>query len=309
MIQLGRNPFLDALTPKRRREVENVTVCVAAIANNGMIFAASDRMLSTDEIAYEPESSKVWTITTAITALWSGDAAIQAEVLGLVRRDVQALLANDENPPDWFNVSDIVDLYVAHWSSVKRKRASLALLAPLGLTMEEFVAGNHGLGAATSDNLTNALVGYQLPFASCIIAGIDNTGSHIWQVHSGVASCADATAFAAIGAGTRHADSQMMAGRHSREKTPSETLTLIHAAKKRAEVSPSVGSETDVVWIGPALGSSGEMPPGIVYELDESYAAMIAAERGALSAAIEHFADFMTTLGHEDPRPQEADDE
>jgi hypothetical protein len=274
-----------------------------------MIYAASDRMLSTDEIAYEPESSKIWVITTAITALWSGDAALQAEVLGLVRRDVQALLSDEESPPDWFNVSAIVDLYVAHWTAVKRKRAALSFLAPLGLALEAFVGGNHGLPTGAAENLASALVNYQLPSTSCIVTGVDHTGSHIWQIHDGMATCADATAFASIGAGARHADSQMMTGRHSREKTPSETITLVHAAKRRAEVSPSVGVETDVIWIGPALGSHGIMSDDIVGELNQSYVDMLTAERAALSKAINHFSEFMATLGQQKPGNQEAEGE
>lgn len=308
MIRLGRNPFMDALTPKRRREVENVTVCVAAIANNGMIFAASDRMLSTDEISFEPESSKVWTVTTAISALWSGDAAIQAEILGLVQRDVQALLESEE-PVDWFNVSAVVDLYVAHWGAVKRKRSTAALLSPLGLSLNDFINGHHGLSTATTDNLTNALVSYALPDTSCIIMGADHSGSHIWQIHNGVPMCSDASRFASIGAGTRHADSQMMLGRHSREKTPSETLVLVHLAKKRAEVSPSVGQETDIIWIGPSLGQHGFLPIEHMEKLDNDYEAVVEAERGAFVTAVAGFDEYLNTVLRNPAEPQDTDTE
>lgn len=284
-----------------------MTVCVAAISNSGMILAASDRMLSTDEIAYEPISSKVRWLTSAICALWAGDASLQAEVLNLVERDIHSILAQEEDP-DWFNVSDVVDLYTAHWAAVRRKRAAAALLVPLGLTLDSFVSGNHGLPHNIADEISRGLVGYNLPGVSCIIAGIDNTGPHIWQIHNGASLCSDAVGYTAIGAGARHADTQMMAGRHSRQKSPSETLTLVHASKKRAEVTPSVGGDTDVVWIGPNLGQSGVMPDLIVGELDQSFEAMITAERAALSSAIEHLAEFWTNVGREEPRPQVGDD-
>lgn len=285
-----------------------MTVCVAAIASNGMIFAASDRMLSTTDIAYEPENRKICNFTTAIVALWSGDASVQAEVLSAAQRDVDAIIAQTP-PPDWFYVKEVVDLYVAHWNAVKRKRAEAALLAPLGLNMESFLDRQRSMDAGLVERLSTSLVGYMLPHTSCIIAGIDHTGPHLWTIHDGAVACLDQQAFAAIGAGVWHANSQMMQGKHSRTRTASETLVLTHLAKKRAEVSPSVGEATDILMLGPQLGQHGLLKPDYLLKLDDDYEALAVAERAALAAAVTGFDEYLQEVEAAPAAPQEADDE
>lgn len=294
MIPFGSDPSPYHRPRKPRQEPIDVTVCVAAIANTGMILAASDRMLSTAEIAYEPDSRKIWTFTSAISALWSGDASIQAEVLGLVQRDINGVLAQDE-PADWFNVKEVVDLYIAHRNAVKRQRAVAEFLSPLGLDLPAFLAAQATMAPGVVDRLTNALVNHELPFTSCIVAGQDHAGSHLWVVEDGVARCENASGFAVIGAGARHANSQMMIGGHSAQKTPSETLVLVHLAKKRAEVSPSVGAATDILLVGPNLGQHGFLPDEHLAQLDLDYAKLQRSENRALAKAVMEFDKYLAS--------------
>lgn len=217
-----------------------MTVCVASISCGNRVIGASDRMLSTAEIAFEPPTSKVRALTSAIFAMTAGDAAFQAEILGTVRSDIDAYIA--EPHADWLSVREVAELYLTHWNNAKRRRAESALLAPLGLNSSTFVSAS-GLDPSVSDRIANALIAFQVPRVEVIIAGIDKTGAHIWVIEDGHIHCENGVGFACIGAGRRHADSQMMTGQHHAFAGLSQALVMTHAAKKRAEVSPSVGPE------------------------------------------------------------------
>jgi hypothetical protein len=53
----------------------------------------------------------------------------------------------------------------------------------------------------------------------------------------------------AIGAGAPHAESQIMASKYATWWNYAQTALLVYSAKKRAEVSPGVGPETDMGFI------------------------------------------------------------
>jgi len=85
-----------------------------------------------------------------------------------------------------------------------------------------------------------------------IIAGMDETGPHIYSIDSdGVSSCNDSAGFAAIGIGARHAESQFMFQHFAPHWHIGPALILLYTAKRRAEVAPGVGSETDMFLIAP----------------------------------------------------------
>lgn len=268
-----------------------MTVCVAAIAGS-LVIGASDRMLSNNEIAFEPQSRKVWPITSAVFAMWAGDGTVHAEILSAVDADVKSILEGDD--PPWFKVSEVADLYVAHWNRVRRKRAEAALLSPLNMDLEGFLARQGSLDPGVADRLTNALIQYQIPRTECIIAGLDESGPHIWVIEDGAARCDDMAGFSVIGAGARHASSQMMIGQHTPWKSPTETLVLVHLAKKRAEVAPSVGEATDIFLLGPKLGQNDFLSDEYQAQLNRDFRSLQRAEGRAFSKAQEGFGAYIS---------------
>jgi hypothetical protein len=260
-------------------------------------------MLSTFGVAFEPDSQKVRHFTSSISALWSGNTNILAEVLATVADEISQELECDP-PRDWFSVKEVVDLYVARWGDAKRARATAAYLSTLGLTLESFLDRNRSLDPAVVDKLTSSIVSYSLPSSSCIITGIDHSGAHIWVVTDGQATCHDTNGFAVIGAGQWHAESQMISGKHSQAKTPSETLVLVHMAKKRAEVTPTVGIATDIFLIGPKLGQSAPLSDEYLQKLDERFVALKATEIREFDAAVNEFNQYLATLNGQPEVPQ-----
>lgn len=106
------------------------------------------------------------------------------------------------------------------------------------------------------EQVTTALIRFQLPATSAIIAGVDSTNyAHIYSVQGTTSMCADHVGFASIGMGAWHANSQLMLARHDKLRPLEETLRLVYAAKKRSEVAPGVGRDTDMVVVGFPLGN------------------------------------------------------
>ena len=62
----------------------------------------------------------------------------------------------------------------------------------------------------------------------------------------------------------------MYAG-HTRTATTAQALLNIFWAKKRAEVAPGVGSETDMFMVGPALGSLTGIREEVIQQMERIY--------------------------------------
>jgi hypothetical protein len=83
-----------------------------------------------------------------------------------------------------------------------------------------------------------------------------------------------------------------MFAEHVKQRSMSETLMLVYTAKKRAEVAPGVGEKTDMVVIGPGLGSLTGVAAPVMKELEKTYCkAKIEAEkvRKNANSKISHY--------------------
>lgn len=251
---------------KRRRSP--VTVCIAAIttyyddkgtASGTSVVGASDRMLTAGDVEFEPQTSKIVQLTTSVFLMTAGDSAFQAEVCREVQRTVSERIAAE--PQNWWRVKDVAYLYLHTMDTIKQKRAEEALLVPLKLDGDTFLARAHELPRELVQELKDEIQNFRIPEVETIVTGVDTDGgAHIYTVgtHNGISNflnCHDSVGFAAIGSGYWHANSQLMIGGHTRLSPGPETLALVYAAKKRAEVAPGVGKETDIFVIGTNLGA------------------------------------------------------
>lgn len=229
-----------------------MTVCVAALCtwpDNGtrMIVGASDRMLSAPDIKFEPPQMKIYQFTPNIVALCAGDPYAQ---IGICYEVSRAIDARTGTPKAANTVDAIAKLYGEAFSKHRRERAETRYLKPLGLDVNELVMRQSEFDPEFVSGVTSDLRHLPLDIET-IIVGNDDSGHHLYIVDDpGDVRCADAIAFAAIGSGKSHAESQFMMARHTKQ-TPFHTALLqTYAAKKRAEVTPTVGGETDLFFIG-----------------------------------------------------------
>jgi len=227
---------------------------VAAMSDGGdRVFGASDRMLTGRDVEFEPSQTKIFGLTRSIAILVAGDTAMQIEVLHKVRADVKARVQAE--PDNWWNVSDVADLYSRYYNEARSKRSENAILAPLGLNRTSYLDRQQQLSSDLVIQIADRLTKYESPRVQAIVMGVDTTGGHIYVCDNGTITCQDAVGFASIGIGYWHANSQFMFGGHTKYKAMPETLLMTYFAKKRAEVAPGVGAQTDMLMIGPELGS------------------------------------------------------
>lgn len=300
----GRYPLTRNDGRKTRRPM---TVCIGAISNSGAIFLASDRMLTSGEdLEYEPAHpalpafSKIQPITTSIVTMVAGDTAIHTEIINNhVHPGVSRLIK--ENPNRWIPVYEIVELYVQGYNSVRRKAAEREVLLPLGLNFETFTADQQKMSETMVLKIKSSLDNFHLENTSAIIAGTEPAEnpelfySRLYSIYRNSPYSCEMSGFAAIGLGSRHAESHFMLAGYNRSFPPAETLLLTYSAKKKAEKAPGVGAATDMHLI-PGVGQSLRMLDSVIVKTDEIYKKMERRQRKAAEVANEEVTKFVNTL-------------
>lgn len=278
---------------RARKRIAPLTVCIAARAGDQLVLA-SDRLLTAADVQFEPARPKIVGVTHSIYIMTAGDASyltlVLPHVLGWANRK------SAESPDQWLLVRDVVDCYLYHFNEVRAKMAEAAILAPLGLTRETFLSRQQTMNNDLVRRLATAMLEYQVPDCAVIVAGRDMEGTHIFAVDGTSVSALESVGFAAIGAGARHANSQFMLARHAWHHNFADTLLLSYIAKRRSETAPGVGTETDMLVIGPGLGKSIFLGDHVMERLEQEYQRVIAAENGALLEAKTQIARYVDEL-------------
>jgi 20S proteasome alpha/beta subunit len=281
-----RNPRF-RVAPKRkapRNLVRPLTVCIAAICDmlgKVGIVGASDRMLTTGDIEYERPVPKIFSLNESIVAMIAGDAGAQDEICNCTRERLG---------PGSFSVRDAVDTYCAEVGAYQVKNGERKILAPLGLTMQTFIARQRELGRSFANQILYDLSDLRNELQiETIIAGIDPTGHpHIYTVDGdGSALCNDSAGFAAIGIGASHAESQFMFQRYSPRFEFGPAILLLYTAKRRAEVAPGVGVETDMFLVRSDKKIVTPMHPDLGVHLETMYASVEQSQNDAITNANE----------------------
>jgi hypothetical protein len=249
-------------------------------------------MLTSGDIQFEPTAGpKVLLLSTSIAVMQSGDQAFNSEIL----RDLVRIVTEriNQNPTDWWLIEDIVKLYVKCRNDAKRLRAEAAILAPLNLTIDNYLSEIHKLDSRNAETLLRDLITFEVPHTSVIVTGIDPYGAHIYVVDDGDVSCNDIVGFAAIGSGFRHAVSQLMLARHSWNSPFVDTALLAYIAKKRSEVAPGVGEATDMFSAGPALGTLRSLSEEAMARFERIYKELREKEDRCRDEARQEANDFV----------------
>jgi hypothetical protein len=211
-------------------------------------------------------NTKITAITSSIAVMTAGDSGIQAELISHLTKWVRWRLEKDKDK--WVSVNEVVDAYLNIYDRVKLQHVKHSVYPKYGLTDKTFVEQQHQLSGPMLEKIANEMCEFDAMFSSkygieTIITGIDDDSGypapHIYVITKAsgndLFACCDSLGFAAIGSGSRHAESQFMLAGHSRYSSSPETLLLTYLAKKRSEIAPGVGKGTDMFTIGPELGS------------------------------------------------------
>lgn len=179
-----------------KREEIPVTVCVAAMFGGNAIIGASDRMLTSGDIQFEPQQQKIIALTSSIAVMVAGDSSMPAEIIQNVQTDVSKRIETE--PQNWWNVRDVAELYSRYYNDARFTRAEKQILTPLGLDGNTFISRQKEMYTELIRQLSTELKYFVPPSIAAIFAGVDISGSHIYVANNGNVSCQDLVGFAAI---------------------------------------------------------------------------------------------------------------
>jgi len=265
--------FNKHITPKYKKRRSRVTVCIAAIFGNNAIIGLSDRMITTEDIEFQPPQSKILRISNAIAFMTAGDSNIQTQLYSKTAKVVGEKI--EANPKKWVTIEETANIYKDFFFDFKNRLAKDMILSPYMLDQETFVERQRMMSREFIDRIAYNLETFRTEPIGAIIAGIDETGPHIYTIRNGEISCDDGIGFTSIGIGSNHALSHLMLSGYTRDTILPKAFLTIHQAKKKAEVSPGVGEKTDMFLVGPQLGSlfvsNPKYEPETLKQLDRFY--------------------------------------
>jgi ATP-dependent protease HslVU (ClpYQ) peptidase subunit len=292
-----------------------VTVCIA-IRSHSTVFLISDRMITAGDIQFEPPAGKIIFLTASIAVMGAGDSAFHHEIMKDVSKNV--IQRVEAEPGNWWQVKDVVDLYVNCRNGAKLKRAEAAILAPLGLDRNTFLEKQKTMDSDLVSSISRDLINFEVPGVAVIVAGLDRfmeqdgPNTHIYSIFDGEVSSDDLIGFRAIGSGGRHAESYIMLNRHAWNTNISDALLTTYCAKKNAEIAPGVGVENDMFMIGPSLGQNSRMNPDVMSKLDKEYqklkkrqARSVADAKAELHRYVENLGSNAATAQADRPSPED----
>jgi len=287
-----------------------VTVCIAARCQanepgNTILFGLSDRMVTAGDIQFQPPARKIVPFTNSIIGMTSDeDTALHGEILQDLTIDITDRVKNE--PTKWLDVEFVAELYLKHRNEAKRRRAERDILFPLGLDSQNFITKQHTMSDSFIRQISLDLVNYQMPQMSIIVCGVDTRGHHIYVVHDNDIGCYDGIGFASIGIGARHANSQFMLQGHTPHSSFAETMLLAYLAKKRAEIAPGVGTETDIFFFGPQLGSfNPAIDEALLAKLETEYKKIANSEKQQLVESKLEISSYVKQLQATTPATQQ----
>ena len=205
------------------------------------IVVISDRMVTLGRLTeFEHEVPKISNLTDRTAALIAGDALRGSQ---LVKNVVEAGVA----PP---LVRDLAQLTALKYAEMRDAQIEAEIFRPRGLTRLQFYQG----GAPALGQQPQIFFGIDNQVATfnfnveVIVTGIDEHGGHIFYVGNPgqTVSSFHQIGYHAIGSGALQALQSMIGFGHMSGRSLHQTVFSCYASKRRAEVAPGVGKDTDL---------------------------------------------------------------
>ena len=271
-----------------------MTVCIAALCNDGdepRAVVAADRMVTLGGfIQFEHAVPKMAPASQYALAMIAGDALIGARIAKAVEN-----AAAGTSPA----VTDVAQALAAEYLSARESQLDEQLLRPRGLDLQSFYGAHASLNPQITAMLDNQMAQFNLG-VELLLAGVDPSGAHIHTVQNpgGSDRLHDQIGYAAIGSGAIHAIQSMIGFGHCADIDYHQTVFRVYASKRRSEVAPGVGQDTDMAVIS-ATGThwlSGD-------ELDQLKDIFEDFESSTDQTLRAKLADFNLDEGGNDERP------
>jgi 20S proteasome alpha/beta subunit len=227
-----------------------MTICIGALCANGdgtpnsVVVAASDRMVTlAGFVEFEHDVPKGMQISERIIGLMAGDALRGSQLQRNVRKTV---------PAGGISVAQVANEVARVYVAERQEEVENSIFRPRGLTSQEFYQGGvmQRLLQPVAGHLDQSVASFDYG-VELLLVGVDDEGGHIMRVSNPGGSVSDyeQIGYHAIGSGTLHALQAMIGFRHTGQRGLAGTLFNVYVAKKRAEVAPGVGNETDMMIV------------------------------------------------------------
>jgi hypothetical protein len=179
----------------------------------------------------------------------AGTAGFQTDAMHYLYAKVNRAGSNPGSSFSSIRVRDTATLYM-DFCNEQRRIATDSLLAPYGLTAKDYIDKQKSMSRQFVRWITSEVEDIRDRFGGpALFCGMDDGGAHIFQCDGNILASCDSFAFAAIGSGRQHAESQFMLAGHTRSASMAETVLLTYVAKKRSQAAPGVGAQTEMFVI------------------------------------------------------------
>ena len=205
------------------------------------VVVASDRMVTWASLTqFEHRVPKFHQMAPAVVGLVAGDALIGTQLIDDSRPTAATATS----------VAEIGETLANHYAEIRIRNVEADILRPRGLTMQSYYQMHQTLMGNVVGMLDQQMTTYDLG-VELLLAGLDGAGGHLHTVHNpgGRYLTHDVIGAAAVGSGALHAVQSMIEFRHFGEEALRDTVFRVYAAKRRAEVAPGVGKDTDMLFI------------------------------------------------------------
>jgi len=222
-----------------------MTICLAAICEedqSAYAVVAADRMVTLGGfIEFEHGVPKMAHPSAQAVVMVAGDTLVGTRLA----REVSAAL--DGTVP---RTPGIARDLAAKYANVRTGALETQILSTRGLNLQMYYGAHQSLNPQITMMIDQQMNQYNLG-VELLLAGVDQDGAHIFSIHNpgGTELQHDVIGYAAIGSGAIHAVQSMIGFKHSSTAGLRETIFRTYASKRRAEVAPGVGQDTDVAVV------------------------------------------------------------
>ncbi|MCL5091035.1 MAG: hypothetical protein M1514_03435 [Patescibacteria group bacterium] len=224
-----------------------MTICIAAMAENGKkIVLAADRMITANfPIPTEFETDdvpKIYRVGSSAIAMSAGNALSAYEVIERARAQV--------NSQQISKVEQITEVIRRTYQDYRRQLIIERVLEPRGLNLDSYYNSQQKLVLGVVQEVESQLTGFNLG-VELIVAGCrDGDECHIFTItHPGVTFLHDALGHVSIGSGAPHVMYFFIGSSYKKNLPVAEVEQIVREAKKKSEVAPGVGRQTELIII------------------------------------------------------------
>lgn len=223
-----------------------MTICMGAMGTDEdgvpVVVIASDRQVTLGSlIEFEHQVPKMTPVTDSAAVLVAGDALAGNELFERV---------HSQDGMTSRNVSEVARSFAGAYADHRLERIKKEILGIRRLTLDAYYANQHSLQPQLVMVVDQGMQQFD-PNLEFLIAGVDASGGHLYSVSNpgGRPISHAVIGYTAIGSGALHALQAMIAFEHGPSCSLAEALFRVYAAKRRAQVAPGVGPETDMAVI------------------------------------------------------------